>query len=100
MQTFTDQKASFDAIELPEMRHGELVVFCEIRINGNYLKGPVPVNIGYKYIFNYEPAWHDIDGNEINSQTKLFDTPNERNMFLSSHFSISGNWEEYVNRFA
>lgn len=99
MQTFRDQEASFSAREIAGQRDGKLQVFCEVRVKGNHLKGPVPVEINYQYIFSYATIWRTQDGLEVTQSRRSFDTARERNMYVSEHFSVEDEWNTYENRY-
>ena len=98
MQVFRDQQETFDATEVRENRSGELSAFCEIRVKGNHLKGPVPVEILYRYIFTYDESWQNENGFEVSQSSREFDSAAERNSYIESRFSVRGAWEEYSNR--
>lgn len=100
MQVFTDQKARFTAVEKIEKRAGELYVFCEIKVKGNHLKGPVDVVIAHAFIFSYDYAWKSEDGFEVTQVADRFESIEERNMAVEHRFSVQGDWEKYLNQFS
>lgn len=100
MQIFTDQTARFIAVEKIKNRTGELYAFCEIKVKGNHLKGPVDVEINHSFIFTYDDAWQTEDGFEVSQTTHRFDSIRERNMAVENRFSVQGDWVAYTNRFA
>ena len=99
MQVFRDHQANFAAVELPKRRPGDLVVFTEVRVKGDHRAGPVPVQIEYSFHFRYCDSWSDSNGNEIISTSRAFDSPSERNMYVSNHFEIEGEWDKFVRSF-
>jgi len=99
MLVFHDHRASFAAFELSDRRLGDLTVFTEIRVKGNHRAGPVPVQIKHSFRFSYQDSWTDPEGNEITGISRAFDSPHERNMYITNHFEVQGEWKAFVGSF-
>ena len=89
MLTLTDQKKICAAKERATQRHGELSTYVEARIRGNHLDGPVPVSVRYHWYFRYSDEWFDESGNSILASSRNFETAEERDFYIRTHFSTA-----------
>jgi hypothetical protein len=92
MQDFITDRVERAVRSRGEPIHGVMVTFTDIRIRGNYRKGPVPVSI--KYVFRFKPdkqfweqdAEYPDEEPYPRSIEKAFDTPEERNGYIANHY--------------
>ena len=86
MLTLRDQITAQAAVERSSRQSGELATYVTAKIQGNYRNGPVPVTVKYWFHFQYNDRWTDSQG--INSVAQDFDSAEDRDAYVQSHFSI------------
>ena len=89
MLSINELTSKINAIELSTQRHGSLCSYVEVRVRGNYKKGPVPVSVKYTFHFQYEGEWIDESGNTVTAVSGSFETPEERDSYVTNHFSAA-----------
>lgn len=88
MLTVCSQRKTRRARERASGLLGALSTYIEVKIRGNYKQGPVPVTVSHYFLFEYSVPWTDDAGNEIHASSKAFESAEERDAYVATHYVV------------
>ena len=92
MSTFITNVVKFEAFDKRLRQEGTLLLQININIQGNHLKGPVPVSISYEALFCPAEKYWEVDTEYPDEEPnpvhymKKFETENERQFYVDNFY--------------